>query len=206
LKPKKTIEENIITEVAMSRIIKFIESYRIELFLLSTFAISIGLNLFHIPFSGRTVDFSLMALFLLYFFRIITSLGHWRLGIGISLLNAYCNFQIMVAVMAIGYTAILLEGYQLMTLVALTPLRYCLPVIAVFLIFRWKKIEHYWKFSKWNFFRMATATAICYILYYALDMSSPVNAPVAIWAVPKQEVSDKTLGRKFQEEVQDLKN
>jgi hypothetical protein len=190
----------------MSRIIKIIESNQIELFLLATFATLVGLNLLNVPVVGRILDFSLMALFLLYFFRIITSLGHWRLGIGISLLNAYCNFQIMVAVMAIGYTAILLEGYQLMTLVALTPLQYCLPVIAVFLIFRWKKIDHYWKFSKWNFFRMAIATAICYILYYGLDMNSSVNAPVALRAVPKQEISDKTLGRKSQEVVQDLKN
>jgi hypothetical protein len=158
--------------------IKFIESNRIEIFVLSIFTVSIGLTVFGVTWGPRSLHLSLLVLIPIYFLRMIVSLRHWKLSRGISVINAYLNFQIMYAITAIGFTFLTYTGYDIMTSYALLGPKLYLPIIAIFLLFRWKKINRklYWEFLKWNFVKMIIGFVICFIMFYAFDMTSSINA------------------------------
>ena len=158
--------------------IKFIESNRIEFFLLSVITVSIGLTIFGVTWGTRSLHISFLVLVPIYLLRMIVSFRHWKLSRGISVINAYLNFQINYALVAVGFTFLKFQGYDIMTYYALLGPKLYLPIIAIFLLFRWKKINRklYWEFTKWNFVKMIIGFVICFIMFYAFDMTSSINA------------------------------
>lgn len=157
--------------------IRFIESNRIEFFILAVFAISIGLSIARVSWATSSLNISFLVLVPLYIIRMIVSFRHWKLSRGIAVINAMLNFQIANALLAIGYTFLKLPGANTLIPNAILGAELYIPIIAIFLLARWRKINRklYWEFSKWNFVRMLVSTTICIIILYSSNITPTVN-------------------------------
>jgi hypothetical protein len=161
----------------IKKILKIIESWKLELILILTAIASYGISFVN-PI-GTTVGFhySFRILLLVYLIRIFISIRHWRVSRGISVIHVFLNFQISSAVMAIGFTVLMYPGYGLLTSGAISGIRIFSIIIGIFLLIRWKKINKhaYWDNLKWNLTRALIASLICIILFYSMDMIAEFN-------------------------------
>lgn len=157
--------------------IKFLESKRIDFYLFPSLIIIICLSYldFKFRFIPLVIIYSIYTL--LYIVRIFLSFHNWKISKGISLINAYLNYQIVYALSGIGFTFLKWPGYTLMTYNAIISPLYFLLIIAIFLLFRLDKINWklYWELIKLNIFRALIGITICIILFYSFDMSDKMN-------------------------------
>jgi hypothetical protein len=173
--------------------VKFIESNKIEGILIIIFVVAIGLNVVDLTYEiiGR---YSLLILLLIYLLRMLISFRQWKFSRGISVINAYLNFQISSSVMAIGYIFLSYPGYGILTYNSITGPQTFLIIIGIFLVIRWRKIDKqvYWVFLKWNVIRAFTGVIICLLLFYALDIPTqfttypPPNSGAGLFHLPKR--------------------
>lgn len=140
---------------------------------MAIFLVAIGLNTINI--SNETIGrYSLLILLLFYFSRMLISFRQWKFSRGISIINAYLNFQISASVMAIGFIFLSYDGCEILTYNAITGPQTFLTIIGIFLLIRWSKLNKqvYWISLKWNVIRAITGVIICLILFYTLDFPS----------------------------------
>jgi hypothetical protein len=156
---------------------KFIENKKIEYYILATFILSIGLTFINVSFRLIPLVICFSLLTLLYLIRLIISFRHWRFSRGISVINAYLNFELMYIVLAISYTFLNWPGSAILTYNAVTGPQFFLLIIGIFLIIRWTKLNKviYWNILKENTYKVIIGIAVCFILFYYFDMPSKFN-------------------------------
>jgi hypothetical protein len=157
--------------------VRFIESPWIEVFAIILFLICmvVGPVLEPAQRIGALITGLLPMLFIL---RAITSLMNYRNGNTNCLINTCLCLQMTICVTAIGFVALDVLGYQLMTLLSLNALSFTSTVISLLLLvklFRRNTWTLLWETTKWNLFRVFFAVGLCVILYYGLKMDEFVN-------------------------------
>ena len=156
--------------------LKFIESKKIEYYLLAIYIVAIAVSL--LDFKQRLIMLVLILIpaFLLYLIRIFTSFRHWKFSKGISILNAYLNFQMLNIVLAIAYLFLGWPGRYLMLNTTIAGPKFFLIVIGIFLIIRWRDLNKpiYWNYLKENIIKALIGTAICVILYFTVEIPDTI--------------------------------
>lgn len=158
--------------------LKIIESWKLELLLILVAFTAYGISFVNPLWSTIGFNYAFRILLLLYLIRIFISFRHWKISRGISIINAFLNFQISFAIMAIGFTVLMYPGYALLTSGAISGIQIYSIIIGIFFLVRWKKInkEVYWDNLKWNIARALITSLICIILFYRMDMMGEFNS------------------------------
>jgi hypothetical protein len=157
--------------------IKFLESQKVEFCAVVIFIISVAISFLGIPFRLIPLEIIFRVFLLLYVLRIFISFRQWKSTKGVSLINAYLNFIIAYAVMAMGFTFLKLPGYPIVTYNVIAGPHYYVFLIAIVLIFifdrnRWTM---YWTNLKGNVFKVVLGILTCLILFKSFDMSSTLH-------------------------------
>lgn len=190
---------------------RLIVSWITELILLCVWVFSIQLKVLGNIQAPLAYGSFLVMLF--YLLRLFLSFRHWKTGRGITVINAYLNFQIFAAFTAISHTILEYPGAVQMTFATITSPPNFLLFIGLFLLIRWKKLNKqvYWHHLKGNIWRAVAGTVACVVLFYVFNMPAsfkeypPENNPM--WFAPpalsggQVDIKDLSHPQKIQKET-----
>lgn len=156
--------------------VKLIESKKLEYYLLAIFIVSISITLLDFKQKRIPIVLILIPLFLLYTTRLFMSFRHWKLSKGISVINAFLNFQILQGVLAISYLFLGWPGRYLLIFNTIRGPWTFVFIIVIFLMLKWSKINKvlYWSFLKENTVMAIILTLVCLVFYFTVKTADMI--------------------------------